>query len=102
MWLLQLFVAAADVLDCDGHMARAAEWIDEARERGVPVTVVLSQCDQIDETLADEPQRLQASEAVQIARSTAASLLHVPLNSVHAVKTYYAEMERVEGVLRFA
>jgi hypothetical protein len=89
-----LFVPATDVLDADGYMQRAKQVVDMAREQGLQAVVILSMCDKIDPQLADRPAGVFASEQVQIARSTAASLLQVPLNTVFPCKTYFAEYQR--------
>jgi hypothetical protein len=89
-----LFVPATEVLDADGYMQRAKQVVDIAREQGLQAVVILSLCDKIDPQLADRPAGVFASEQVQIARSTAASLLQVPLNTVFPCKTYFAEYQR--------
>lgn len=89
-----LFVPAAEVLDADGYMLHAKRVVDLARDKGLQTIVILSLCDKIDAQLADRPAAVYTSEAVQIARSTAASLLQVPLNTVYPVKTYFSEYRR--------
>jgi hypothetical protein len=89
-----LFVPATEVLDADGYMQRAKQVVDIAREQGLQAVVILSLCDKIDPQLADRPAGVFTSEQVQIARSTAASLLQVPLNTVFPCKTYFAEYQR--------
>jgi hypothetical protein len=89
-----LFVPATDVLDADGYLLRAKLVVDVARDKGLQAIVILSMCDKIDAQLAERPAGVYTSEAVQIARSTAASLLQVPLNTVFPCKTYFAEYQR--------
>jgi len=43
------------VLDADGYMANAKQWVDAARARGLQCLIVLSHVDKIDVDIATRP-----------------------------------------------